>query len=136
MGGNPVSFTPEAEQTLREYPWPGNVRELENCIERLSIIAPGGRVTPEILAGCSVSRASPENSPENAAFFPAPDRAVFPLDLDRHMEELERGFIIRALEETGGVQIKAAELLHISERSIWHRIKKFGIAVLNKREFL
>ena len=48
------------------------------------------------------------------------------------MEALERELIIKALEETGGVQVKAAELLHISERSIWHRIKKLGITVTNK----
>jgi two-component system NtrC family response regulator len=56
-----------------------------------------------------------------------------PLVLDRQLEEVERELIMQALEKSEGVQVKAAELLNISERSIWHRIKKLGIPVMNKR---
>ena len=61
---------------------------------------------------------------------------AFPLDLDRQLAETERDLILRALEETGGVQVKAAELLNISERSMWHRIKKLGINIINKKEMI
>lgn len=132
MGIPPVSFTPEAVRTLQEYGWPGNIRELENCVERLSIVMPGGRVTPERLAGCSVS-CHPRDAVTPVS---GPGRAAFPLDLDRRLEDMERELIVRALEEAGGVQVKAAELLRISERSIWHRIKKLGITVLSKKEFV
>ena len=64
---------------------------------------------------------------------PAP---AFPLDLDRRLAETERDLILRALEETGCVQVKAAELLNISERSMWHRIKKLGINIINKKEMI
>jgi two-component system NtrC family response regulator len=133
MGRHPVTFTAEALRVMRDYPWPGNVRELENCVERLSIIAPGDRITPEKLAVCSVFG----DAQEVAAVFSAPEfaleaasgRPTFPLDLDHHLETQERELIRQALEETGGVQNKAAKLLNISERSIWHRIKKLGIKV-------
>ncbi len=131
MGKSPVVFTPEALRAMRDYAWPGNVRELENCVERLSIVMPGGRVTPERFFACSASCGA-----GGAGAAPAPERAVFPLDLDRRLEDLERELIMQALEESGGVQVKAAELLGISERSIWHRVKKLGIAVLNKKEIL
>ena len=131
IGRPPITFTPEAMWVMREYSWPGNIRELENCVERLSIIMPGGQVTPETLAACSISC-----TPKKADAHLAPHRAVFPLALDRRLEEFERNLILQALEEAGGVQIKAAELLGISERSIWHRVKKLGIAILNKKEFV
>ena len=128
MGIPPVTFTPVALRTMQDYAWPGNIRELENGIERLSIVMPGGRVTPDKLVACSVSR-----DPQDAATAPPiPGRTAFPLDLDRRLEDTERELIMRALEESGGVQVKAAELLRISERSIWHRIKKLGITVLNR----
>ena len=67
---------------------------------------------------------------------PSAPGSAFPLDLDRQLAETERDLILRALEETGGVQVKAAELLNISERSMWHRIKKLGINIINKKEMI
>ena len=136
MGGSPLTFTAEALRAMRNYPWPGNIRELENCVERLSIITPGGSIAPEALATSSVfddiqggeANFSAQESPRDVAL----ERVAFPLVLDRQLEALERELIMRALEATGGVQVKAAELLHISERSIWHRIKKLGITVMHK----
>ena len=160
-GAKPVSFSAEALAALAEYHWPGIVRELENGVERLSIVMPGGLVTPEKLAAClalpvlgaagsgaafgSAAGSFVGSAPGSSAAGPpcsvcgsAPGSLsaapLFPLDLDRRLEEAERDLILRALEHAGGVQVKAAELLRISERSIWHRIKKLGIAVLNKRE--
>lgn len=107
----------------------GQHRELENCIERLTIIASGTAITPERLASCAVPGGGDASRPS------APGSA-FPLDLDRQLAETERDLILRALEETGGVQVKAAELLNISERSMWHRIKKLGINIINKKEMI
>jgi DNA-binding NtrC family response regulator len=45
------------------------------------------------------------------------------------MREIEKGLIIDALRKTGGVQVRATELLGINQRSLWHRIKKFNIDV-------
>ena len=136
LGRRPVTFTADALRDMRSYPWPGNIRELENCVERLSIIAPGDSITPEKLAACSVfgdAREVAANfSAPGSVQGAAPGRPDFPLDLDRRLAVLERELIMQALEASGGVQVKAAALLHISERSIWHRIKKLGIAVMNK----
>lgn len=129
MGKVPVTFTEAALEILKNHTWPGNIRELENCIERLTIIASGTAITPERLASCAVPGGGDANRPS------APGSA-FPLDLDRQLAETERDLILRALEETGGVQVKAAELLNISERSMWHRIKKLGINIINKKEMI
>ncbi|MDR2695224.1 MAG: sigma-54 dependent transcriptional regulator [Deltaproteobacteria bacterium] len=137
MGRSPVTFTAEARKIMQDYHWPGNIRELENCVERLSIIAPGGRITPEKLAACSICGDARELGPLPAspAFSPGAEagRSALPLALDHRLEELERELIMQALAKSEGVQVKAAELLHITERSIWHRIKKLGITVMHKR---
>ena len=129
MGKVPVTFTEAALEILKNHTWPGDIRELENCIERLTIIASGTAITPERLASCAVPGGGDASRPS------APGSA-FPLDLDRQLAETERDLILRALEETGGVQVKAAELLNISERSMWHRIKKLGINIINKKEMI
>ena len=49
--------------------------------------------------------------------------------IDQRLEEIEKGLIIEALNRSGGIQVKAAEILGINQRSLWHRIKKLGIDV-------
>ena len=153
MGKRPLRFCAEAVRLLQEYPWPGNIRELENCVERLTIITSGEVVGEETLAACLVPAAAgglldgkcaragvqfagntPMGSISPASEETALPAAVFPLDLQRKIEEFERGLIGAALEQSNGVQVKAAELLGISERSMWHRIKKLGIQI--KKEII
>ena len=45
------------------------------------------------------------------------------------VEDAERGAILQALSQTNGVQAQAAKVLGISERSLWHRVKKLGIHI-------
>ena len=50
------------------------------------------------------------------------------------MAQLERAFVIEALSRTGGVQAQASRLLGITERSIWHLVKKHRIEVEKIKE--
>jgi two-component system response regulator PilR (NtrC family) len=55
---------------------------------------------------------------------------VFPqdgLDLESHVREIEKAFILQALERTGGVQMKAADLLGMSFRSFRYYVKKYNL---------
>ena len=124
-GGQPITFTEAGMRAMWDYPWPGNIRELENCVERLSIIAPGDKITPHTLAACAIF----DDGRKVTANFFAPGAAQWslPLDLERLLEDLERELIMQALAETGGMQVKAAGLLRIATNSIRHRIKKLGI---------
>jgi Response regulator containing CheY-like receiver, AAA-type ATPase, and DNA-binding domains len=131
MSGIPVVFLPEALDAMQAHSWPGNIRELENCVERLSITSAGRTIGSADLEDCGIRSA--RETAETAISPACADAAYFPLDLDRQLEDVERGLILQALEQTGGVQVKAAELLNISERSIWHRIKKLGINILHKK---
>lgn len=128
MGKAPIRFSPEAIRVMQTYRWPGNVRELENTVERLTIVSGGEMVAPVGLAACSIVMSRPNFGQT------LPGTPAFPISLVSYLEEVERQIILAALKEAGGIQVKAAELLSIPERSIWHRIKKLGINIMNKRE--
>ena len=101
--------------------WPGNIRELQNTIEHAVVICDGDFVEPEHLP-TSITAAFIKNGEELP---PLPANA----NLDQRLDEIEKGMIIEALRRTGGVQIRATELLGINQRSLWHRIKKHHIDV-------
>ena len=50
-------------------------------------------------------------------------------NLDHRLSRIEKGMIIEALARCGGVQVQAAKILGIKERSLWHRIRKYEIDV-------
>ena len=119
--GHPVRLAEETLQILTAYAWPGNVRELQNTLERAAVLAENGLITPSLLPG-HLTGAIPSQAIQQ------PD-ASQPRSIDERIDEVEKGLIIEALNRSGGVQVKAAELLGINQRSLWHRIKKLHIDV-------
>jgi transcriptional regulator with GAF, ATPase, and Fis domain len=115
----PIKLTSEAAQIIAGYSWPGNVRELMNAIERAVVLTETGLIEPTNLP------ANISGVIKNHVFqgSDTPDS----LTIDKRLDEIEKGLIIEALTRTGGVQVKAAELLGINQRSLWHRIKKYSI---------
>lgn len=109
----------EALSRIIRYPYPGNVRELENALERAVVLSRGNLVELEDLPP-SIRHCGPEVS--------GGDVEVGKATLSEMVEQLERRAIIRALEETGGVQTRAAELLGISERNIRYKIEKYRLS--------
>ena len=112
-----AAITVAGLQRLLAYDWPGNVRELKNAMERASVLCGDGEVGPEHLPGLPggvPGAASGEVGREGA-------------DLDGRLAAYEKSLIEAALSRTDGVQSKAAVLLGIKERSLWHRVKKLGI---------
>ena len=115
----PIKLSAEATQMIAGYSWPGNVRELMNTIERAVVLTDTGLIEPV-------------NLPANVTglmknhIFQGPD-SPDSLTIDKRLDEIEKGLIIEALTRAGGVQVKAAELLGINQRSLWHRIKKYSI---------
>jgi len=119
----PVEISSTSLQMLMANSWPGNIRELQNTIERASVICDGEFIEPEHLPP-SITGAFAANG-ENLPHFPAN------APLDQKLGEIEKMMIIEALRKTGGVQIRAVELLGINQRSLWHRVKKHNIDVKN-----
>ena len=116
-------FTAAAEQALLSYDWPGNVRELRNTIERALLMCRNDHIDVADL---------PQTVSAGANSTSARDSIVAQIqeqDLDAWLDGVQRRAIIEALAQCGGVQAHAAKKLGISERSLWHRIKKLNIRV-------
>ncbi len=107
-----VKLPPKTLQWLCNYPWPGNVRELRNALEAGCILCKNGILRPEDLHLTGLPELTENAPPETDSF---------------SLEESERKAIIRALQQAGGIQKDAAELLGISRRAIHYKIKKYGI---------
>ncbi len=124
-----VEISSVALQMLVVFSWPGNIRELQNTIESASVIAENGYIEPAQLPG-KITGAF--NNPDHADF-----KMPSNIPLDDRLGEIEKSMIIEALRKTGGVQVRATELLGINQRSLWHRIKKHQIDVkgLKNTEF-
>ncbi len=101
---------------LMEYPWPGNVRELENCIERACVVANEELITRDCLP-LYMSVAGEKHEP------------IAKGSIDEVLAATEKKLILDALKQSGGVQAKASRLLSITERSLWHRIKKYNLKI-------
>jgi two-component system response regulator AtoC len=121
MGKRLHGFSPAALRAMSGYRWHGNIRELQNVIEHSIIVARH----PVVDVG-DLPRDMFERRDQRT------DDAQVPAQLDEELDRIERGFIIEALRRTSGVQIKAAEMLGITERSLWHRVKKLGIQIVKR----
>jgi DNA-binding NtrC family response regulator len=110
----------EAMRLLEAYPWPGNVRELENTIERTVALEPGPVINasslPEAIAlGVRTRVPDFESLPEEG------------INLEAYLETVGKRLMREALDRCGGVQTKAAELLHMSFRSFRYYAKKYAL---------
>lgn len=117
---NPVKLSPQSLQILTAYSWPGNIRELQNTLERAAVLTDTGMIDPPHLAVHI-------NDDLPAQVLQRPESTQS--SIDERLEEIEKGLIIEALNRSGGIQVKAAEILGINQRSLWHRIKKLCIDV-------
>jgi DNA-binding NtrC family response regulator len=120
-----LELTPEALDLLLEYDWPGNVRELENVIERAVVLSSGQRIDIDLV---------PDHV-RSSKRFQMPQFVVPPEGISYRDAEsaFQRGLIESALEQAGGVQKRAAELLHIKPTTLNEMIKRHDIRPRRKR---
>ncbi|OGX09214.1 MAG: Fis family transcriptional regulator [Nitrospirae bacterium RIFCSPLOWO2_12_FULL_63_8] len=95
---------------LMDYPWPGNVRELENVIERAVTLTHGEKVVPEDLPPAIHGSRGDRKVIDEAA-----DRTL-PLD------EVEKEYILRILDKTGGNKYQAAQILGIDRKTLYRKL--------------
>jgi two-component system response regulator HydG len=112
-------MTTSARRRLLAYEWPGNVRELRNTIESMVVVD-----YDEVL---DVDDLPPELSPAGGEA----DDGV-PIDgiaglVGRPMSEIERLFVEETLKLTGGNREEAAKILGIGERTLYRKIKEYGL---------
>ncbi|HEY6465995.1 MAG TPA: sigma-54 dependent transcriptional regulator [Candidatus Acidoferrales bacterium] len=126
MGKSIEGIEPEAMRRMEVYEWPGNVRELENTIERAVALESSKRICVESLPD-RIRNHFTESVPENGH---SDDGTTLPedgLNLEEHIQQIERSYLLAALERSGGVRTRAADLLKISYRSFRHYAKKYGV---------
>ena len=115
-----MRITPEALQLLVRYAWPGNVRELENVMERAVILCHNSLITPQDLPKDLVPETQ-ETSLEIDRFIPTH------IPLPEALEHIEEQMIRRALEQSGNVQVRAAEMLGITKSLLQYKLKKYHL---------
>ncbi|MBV9956861.1 MAG: sigma-54-dependent Fis family transcriptional regulator, partial [Acidobacteria bacterium] len=118
--GRSLVLSEKALSLFEAYAWPGNVRELEHTIERAVALERTEAIQPERLPEAITNYNPVRNASANA--LPAEG-----LNITAHLEHLEKSYILEALQRTGGNQTRAAELLHLSVRSLRHLLDKHGI---------
>ena len=115
-----LRISDESLQQLEQYDWPGNVRELENTIERAVAFETTEEIRPQRLP----AKISCMNTNESFGFDKIPGNGI---DLERHLSDIEKSYILEALHKSGGVQTRAAELLKMSFRSFRYFAKKYDL---------
>jgi len=131
-------LAPEAMRELITWSWPGNIRELKNVLERASVMADHGKITSVGLAKrMNLSEQQQKTVSDIITHGEEAENSVIKEDstilegfyLDDHLAAYEKKIILKVLKQAGGVQARAAKLLGINQRSLWHRIKKYEIDV-------
>ncbi len=120
-GGSGGTVTSEALKALMGYPFPGNVRELENVIER-SLVLDSERISLENLP------AQVQGAIKRFDLHAAVDIPDEGIDLEPALENLEKQYLLKALEKSGGSKTRAAEFLGMSFRSYRYKLSKFGLS--------
>jgi two-component system response regulator HydG len=116
-----VGITDEAMKLLMRYDWPGNIRELENMIERAIVLCEGEQLDAQLFP--INERKGPRSNSATTLNVPAAGA----ITLDNALESIERAMIEDALEKSGGVKTKTAELLGIKTSALYYKLEKYGL---------
>ena len=117
--GEPLRFAPEALDCLARYPWPGNVRELEHLVRRLAAVVRDTVITSDDLP--DEYRGSSRTGPA------APAEIELTGTLAEMMEAYERRILEHLLARCDGHRGKIAELLGITRKNLWEKLKRHGL---------
>jgi len=130
-----LEFSEAAISAMLAYSWKGNVRELRNVVERSVIITPNGEpIQPQHLSlGVSKKPTPALSTPTASAPATSPKSESSPIFqpgfcLSEYLEQLESRYILDALHQTEGNQLRAAKLLGIERHVLRYRMKKLGIS--------
>lgn len=119
VGRRSLTLSPEAEQAIVAGEWSGNVRELANALERAAIVCEGSEIGHSDLDPVPVWRS--KGSTQAAAADRAAPGGV------QSLEHIERRAIEQALASVDGNRRKAAELLGIGLRTLYDKLKRYGL---------
>lgn len=124
FGKSVRSIPSDTMKLLGGYQWPGNVRELENVVERMMALESGESLSIEGVPEHIREPMKPRF--ESLGELLRWDKSG--VELEDILSKIEREYLLKAIEETGGSRKKAAKLLHITMRSLRYRLEKFGLS--------
>ncbi len=105
-----IGFDEKASRALLEYQWPGNLRQMKNIIRRATLLAQGKFITLDELSELQA-------------------QAVPPAGMPLRNEEAEKQHIIETLKQTGYNKSRAAQLLGIDRKTLYNKLKLYGIEI-------
>ena len=103
-----TKLTDSGLKAMEEYSWPGNIRQLQHMMERLTILAPGGRIDDAAVKQAIEQMDSRENGSETLA--------------DTEAEQIRR-----VLAATNGNKSRAAKILGIERKTLYRKLEKMGL---------
>ncbi|MEM6672674.1 MAG: sigma-54 dependent transcriptional regulator [Planctomycetota bacterium] len=125
-GRDVKGMTPEALALLTRYSWPGNVRELRNAVENMVLLAPGDVLTVDDVPD-GIRRAT-IGADEDGGAGDVDGQTTGGYQLTgRSLDEVEKALIKANLELVDGNRKKAAEIMGIGERTLYRKIKEYGL---------
>jgi DNA-binding NtrC family response regulator len=104
--------SPGAMAILHDYAWPGNIRELRNTVERAMILTDGEMIDEEHLP--------PDMRPTR------PGAAMLRVPLGLQLRDVEKEYILASLQKNGGNKARTAELLGISEKTLYNKLNRYA----------
>jgi len=147
--GGRRTFSPAALEKLSAHAWPGNVRELRNAVHRAYVLSDGETVDESTVVGVLSGRSSgvfpavrppapgvaaqekpvevPPAEASPRASSPPGDPLAVPVRVGDSLEDVERRLLERTLAAVGGNKRKAAEMLRVSLKTVYNKIKQYGL---------
>jgi len=120
--GTERRFAASAIERLKQYGWPGNVRELRNVVQRAAIMSDGALIDQV--------RLSEDPKATGGAVAPSPTQADrgpgFWVPVGSSIADVERKLIMATLDACGGVRERTAEILGISLKTLYNRLREYG----------
>jgi DNA-binding NtrC family response regulator len=136
MGKGARAIAPEAQRALMEYSWPGNVRQLENVVQRHVALCDGdvieeidlsgreGVVPVGVASSYRVAVTAESEIGDSGNDVRIPEEGIV---LDDVMDDIERRYLLEALDRTDGNLTQAAKILGMTYSSIRYKVKKLGV---------
>jgi DNA-binding NtrC family response regulator len=103
---------PDGLEVLKAYEWPGNIRELRNAVERAVILCDGDFICVEHLPPDMAGR--------------APDKGSFRFPFGLTLDAVEKEYILSSLERNGGNKARTAEMLGVSEKTLYNKLNRYA----------
>ena len=110
LGKNVLGLDAKASEIIASYDWPGNLRELNNVMKRATLLTRGKYIGAQELEKTMAQTSTAR-----------------PLNMQLHSEQSEQESIAAALRATHGNKSKAAQLLAIDRKTLYNKMKKYGM---------